>query len=64
MSIDMSAKAVTARIKRVSQLRRLCLSLGTAKPVKDEDHQRQRTFDGGNSNEFVKEIKAEREQEE
>ena len=31
MKVDMSAKAVTARLKRVSQLRRLCLSLGRAK---------------------------------
>lgn len=29
--IDMSAEAVTARIKLVSQLRQLCLRLGTAK---------------------------------
>lgn len=29
--VDMSAAAVTARLKLVSQLRRLCLSLGTAK---------------------------------
>ena len=29
--VDMSAKAVTTRLKRVSQLRRLCLSLGSAK---------------------------------
>jgi len=29
--IDMSAEAITARLKLVSQLRRLCLSLGTAK---------------------------------
>jgi hypothetical protein len=28
---DMSAAAITARLKLVSQLRRLCLSLGTAK---------------------------------
>lgn len=28
--IDMSAQAVTARLKLVSQLRRLCLSLQTA----------------------------------
>jgi len=28
---DMSAAAVTARLKLVSQLRRLCISLGTAK---------------------------------
>jgi hypothetical protein len=35
--IDMSAAAVTARLKLVSQLRRLCLALGTSntksKPV-------------------------------
>lgn len=29
--IDMSAEAVTARLKLVSELRRLCLLLGTAK---------------------------------
>ena len=29
--IDMSREAVTSRLKLVSQLRRLCLSLGTAK---------------------------------
>ncbi|MEP6718872.1 MAG: hypothetical protein ABJB21_07010 [bacterium] len=29
--IDMSRDAVTARLKFVSQLRRLCLALGTAK---------------------------------
>jgi hypothetical protein len=34
--IDMSAEAVTARLKLVSQLRRLCLSLGTAK-IKTRD---------------------------
>lgn len=33
MKVDMSAKAVTARLKLTSQLRRLCLSLGKAKPV-------------------------------
>jgi len=35
--IDMSAKAVTARLKLVSELRRLCLALRTAKikPQKD-----------------------------
>jgi hypothetical protein len=33
MKVDMSAKAVTARLKRVSQLRRLCLSLAKAKSV-------------------------------
>jgi len=33
MKVDMSAKAVTTRLKRVSQLRRLCLSLAKAKPT-------------------------------
>lgn len=31
MKVDMSAKAVTARLKRVSRLRDLALSLGKAK---------------------------------
>jgi hypothetical protein len=30
MSVDMSPRAVTTRLRRVSQLRRLCLSLGRA----------------------------------
>ncbi|HEX6729862.1 MAG TPA: hypothetical protein VF074_07615 [Pyrinomonadaceae bacterium] len=29
--VDMSADAVTNRLKRVSQLRRLCIALGNAK---------------------------------
>lgn len=33
MKVDMSAKAVTARLQLVSQLRRLCLALGQMKPV-------------------------------
>jgi hypothetical protein len=33
MEVDMSDKAVTARLKRVEDLRRLCLSLGKAKIV-------------------------------
>lgn len=33
MKVDMSPKAVTARLKLVSQLRRLCLALGKARPV-------------------------------
>jgi hypothetical protein len=33
--VDMSDKAVTARLKRVSQLRRLSLSLGTAKIIRE-----------------------------
>ena len=31
--VDMSDRAVTMRIRQVSQLRRLCLSLARAKPV-------------------------------
>ena len=31
MKVDMSAKAVTVRLKRVSQLRRLCVALGKGK---------------------------------
>jgi hypothetical protein len=34
--IDMSASAVTTRLKRVSQLRRLCLSLAAAKFAGEE----------------------------
>jgi hypothetical protein len=34
--VDMSAKAVTARLKLVSELRELCLLLGTAKIVKPD----------------------------
>ena len=30
-TVDMSSKAVTARLKRVAQLRRLCLALQKAK---------------------------------
>jgi hypothetical protein len=33
VKVDMSPEAVTARLKRVSQLRRLCLALGKATPV-------------------------------
>jgi len=33
MKVDMSPQAVTARLKLVSQLRRLCLSLAKAKPI-------------------------------
>ena len=34
MKVDMSPEAVTARLKLASQLRRLCLALGKARPVK------------------------------
>ena len=33
MSVDMTPRAVTVRLIRVSQLRDLCLSLGKAKPI-------------------------------
>jgi len=33
MKVDMSAQAITIRLKRVSQLRDLCLSLGKAKRI-------------------------------
>jgi hypothetical protein len=36
MNIDFSAQGITARLKRVSQLRRLCLSLGKAKPTRNK----------------------------
>jgi hypothetical protein len=35
MKVDMSAKAVTMRLKRASQLRRLCVALGKAKPLEE-----------------------------
>ncbi len=34
--VDMSSEAVTTRLKRVSQLRRLCLTLGAAKVASGE----------------------------
>lgn len=33
MEVDMSDKAITGRLKRVEQLRRLCLSLAKARPI-------------------------------
>ena len=33
MKVDMSPEAVTARLKLASQLRRLCLALGKARPL-------------------------------
>ena len=33
MKVDMSPKAISTRLKLVSQLRRLCLSLAKAKPA-------------------------------
>ena len=34
--IDMSSEAIATRLKRVSQLRRLCLSLGKARVLNDD----------------------------
>ena len=39
--VDMSAKAITARLRRVSELRRLCLSLRKAKAQSNEAKQDQ-----------------------
>ena len=45
MSVDMSARGITTRLKRVSQLRRLCLLLGKAKAtnqaITDKDKEKQ-----------------------
>jgi hypothetical protein len=40
--VDMSAKAVTARLKRVAQLRRLCLSLQKASLPPEEQRTKTR----------------------
>jgi hypothetical protein len=37
--VDMSADAVTNRLKRVSQLRHLCVALGNAKVKEAAEHQ-------------------------
>ncbi len=37
MKVDISPKAVSVRLKRVSQLRRLCLSLAKSKPVPQKE---------------------------
>ena len=34
MNVDMSAKAITERLRLVSQLTVLCVALGKARPVK------------------------------
>ena len=33
--VDLSPEAVTRRLRRVEELRRLCLALGRAKPVEE-----------------------------
>lgn len=35
--VDMSSEAIATRLKRVSQLRRLCLSLGKARIETDDE---------------------------
>ena len=42
--VDMSPEAITARLKRIEQLRRLCLSLGktTFPPMNKKDGRAQR----------------------
>jgi hypothetical protein len=42
--VDMSAKAVTARLKLVSDLRDLCLFLGKAKIEKQPAHRQTRQY--------------------
>ncbi|MHC4469424.1 MAG: hypothetical protein ACYTDY_05795 [Planctomycetota bacterium] len=41
MRVDMSPRAISTRLRRVAQLRRLCLSLGKAKPAPPERGQRE-----------------------
>jgi len=45
MSVDLSARGITTRLKRVSQLRRLCFLLGKAKAtnqaIKDKKKEKQ-----------------------
>jgi hypothetical protein len=36
MIVDMSAKAITERLRLVSQLTTVCLALGKARPIKAE----------------------------
>ena len=38
MHVDMSPTAVTLRLRRASQLRRLCIELGKMKPVISAEH--------------------------
>ena len=35
-AVDYSDRAISERIRQVSELRKLCLSLGKAKPVEDD----------------------------
>lgn len=37
MKTDMSPRAITDRLRRTSELRRLCLALGKAKRIKAEE---------------------------
>ncbi len=40
MKVDLSSQAISLRLKQVEDLRRLCLSLGKAKIVKNEKDSR------------------------
>jgi hypothetical protein len=40
MKVDMSPKAISARLRIVSQLRRLCLSLAKAKPLAQKEKEK------------------------
>ncbi len=47
LKVDMSSAAVTTRLKRVSQLRRLCLSLAAAKIVGEEERKTEVKYAAG-----------------
>lgn len=47
MKVDMSAQSITLRLKRVAQLRNLCLSLSKAKVVNSKSHKPAPKLAGG-----------------
>jgi hypothetical protein len=60
MKIDMSAKAIAARLRMASQLRDLCLSLGKAKPVEKEPSKEDDSNSDAGSLHQAKELKESR----
>jgi hypothetical protein len=50
MKVDMSAKAITLRLKRVSQLRDLCISLSKAKKIENKINNSSTTHKTSTSN--------------
>lgn len=52
MKADMSAAAVTLRLKHVSQLRRLCLALGKAKVTANSSIADPNGYEAGSSRTF------------